>query len=146
MKPLKAIIFSILILSFVSCGISHPPFDYETPDTQNNVFHYEHLVNVEITDDVKNLYSYGSEGIDASYYLAFECDEDTKEKIIKANKMDKDIEVGQALYSSFEIDWWNKEEIDTLSRYVYSSDDERYFRYFWYNDDSHQAYFLDFDL
>ena len=124
----------------VSCGIGHPPFDSNTPDTKNNVFHYEHLVNIKISNDVKSLYSYGNEfGIDASYYLSFKCSKQTSNKIIKQNEMTLDVERGTALYSSLELIWWNRNEIDTLKRYVYSNPEKTYFKYFWYNKNTNQG-------
>jgi hypothetical protein len=136
--------FTLSILFYSSCT---PSFDYNKPDTENNQFHYEHLLTIKMTPDVKNLYSYGDElGIDASYYLAFECNLETANSIIRANKLIKDEERGNPLYSGFKQKWWNQNEIDTLTRYVYSNDERTYFKYFWYNESSHRAYFLDFDL
>ncbi|PCI95352.1 MAG: hypothetical protein COB15_12295 [Flavobacteriales bacterium] len=144
-KRLTLILLVAVIIS--ACGGSAPPFDSKTPDTKNNVFHYEHLVGIGISEDVKNLYTYGDQfGIDASYYLAFNCTESTKDSIINSNQMIADSENGIGLYSSLELDWWDKEEIESLNRFVYTNENKTYFKYFWYNEESSQAYFLDFDL
>lgn len=143
----KIIQFITFTVIFSSCGISHPPFDSDKADTKNNRFHYQELINLELTPDVKNLYTYGNEfGIDASYYIAFECKKETALKIIDSNNFLKEDVFGIPLSSNLELDWWNKNEIDTLIRYVYKNNDETYFKYFWYNDSNFHAYFLDFDL
>lgn len=131
------------VLSYSACT---PPFDSTKPDTKNNQFHYEHLLHVEMSPDVKNLYSYGDEGFDASYNLAFKCNLETAKRIIISNNLVKDTGKGNPLISGFKQHWWNETEIDTLTRYIYTNDDRRYFKYFWYNETNLQAYFLDFDL
>jgi len=147
-KKLRRIIlflgYSSIILSHSACN---RPFDSDKPDTRNNHFHYEKLVGVEITPDVKNLYSFGDEiGIDASYYLAFECNITTAKRILTSNSLIKDTKKGNPLSNGFKQKWWNESEIDTLTRYVFTNDARTYFRYFWYNKTNQHAYFLDFDL
>lgn len=144
MKNFTLNIAFLTITFFSSCV---PPFDSDTPDTENNKYHYEHLVNVKLTKDVNKIYTYGDElGIDASYYLAFECNKNTALRIIESNKCIKDSDKGIALYGGFKMKWWNENEIDTLTRFVYKNESGRYFKYFWYNDLNQHAYFLDFDL
>ncbi|MFT5513863.1 MAG: hypothetical protein ACI8SE_002274, partial [Bacteroidia bacterium] len=137
-----------LMLLFMSCGVGHPPFDRSTPDTKNNKYHFRHLVNLEPSTDVHGLYTYGNEmGIDASYLLTFKCGPETVLQIIKSNDMELDDQKGTVLYGiGTNVSWWNVSDIDTLTRYIYSSENERYFRYFWYNDYTNQGYFLYFDL
>lgn len=130
-----------------SCNVFHPRFDSKKSDTENNRFHYEHLVGIKWTNDVKNLYAYGDElGIDASYYVAFECSQQTSHKIIESNEMIKDSGKGTVLSSGVQFAWWNMNEIDTLTRFVYSNSAQTYFKYYWYNSENGKGYFLDFDL
>lgn len=138
---------TITFLSITFLNSCVPPFDSETPDTENNKYHYEHLINVKLTPDVNNIYAYGDElGIDASYYLAFECNYNTALRIIKSNNFLQDSETGIPLVSEFKMKWWNESEIDSLTRYVYKNESKTYFKYFWYNELNKHAYFLDFDL
>lgn len=134
----------LVMLLLVACA---PPFDSRIPDTENNQFHYEHLINVKLTPDVTNLYTYGDElGIDASYYLAFECDRNTALHIVKTNNLKEDTKNGIPLSSGFNMPWWSEREIESLQRYVYQNEEGTYFKYFWYNTKNRHAYFLDFDL
>lgn len=147
MKLSHLLVLLIPLSLSVSCGAGHPPFDHGTPDTENNTFHYENLVNVKISEDVKNLYTFGNEnGFDASYYIAFECNSQTAEKIIDANKMAPDSIKGAELRLDSKMEWWDEADIDTLDKHVFSNADNTYFRYFWYNEQTNQGYFLDFDL
>lgn len=144
---LNPIILLIVFLLFLFSCSSHPPFDSITPDTENNKFHYEHLLNLKITPDVRNLYSFGDEiGIDASYYIAFECNLETAKSIINANNLKLDSELGIGIIGGYKSKWWNEAEIEALPRYVYTNEDKTYFKYFWYNEKNNHAYFLDFDL
>ena len=139
---LLTVFFSIIFLSSYV-----PSFDSGTPDTENNKYHYGHLVNVKPTSDVKNLYTSGDElGIDASYYLAFECDKNTALRIIESNNFLQGSNIGIPLISGFKMKWCNKIEIDSLTRYVYQNESGTYFNYFWYNELKRHAYFLDFGL
>lgn len=138
------LVYPSIILSYSACN---RPFDSNKPDTGNNHFHYEQLLGVKITPDVKNLYSFGDEiGIDASYYLAFECNIETAKRILTSNSLIKDTEKGNLLIGGFKQKWWNETEIDTLTRYLFTNDTRTYFKYFWYNENNQHAYFLDFDL
>ena len=140
-------LLTLITLIITSCGLSHPPFDPGKPDTKNNQFHYKNLLRVDVTPDVKNLYTYGSEiGFDATYYVAFECSAETAQKIIEANQMVEDDKKGLSLSRSFDMPWWKKEEIKSLARYKYQNEKNTYFKYFWYNWANKHAYFLDFDL
>jgi hypothetical protein len=142
-KKIICIVFFYLLL-FNAC---HPPFDPGKPDTKNNQFHYEHLLNVEITPDIKSLYAYGDEfGIDASYYLSFECEKETVTKIVEQNRLTHRVGPGSGWTKGPELRWWDKTEIDTLEGYMYKNDSEEHFKYLWYNESNHHAYFLDFDL
>lgn len=144
----KNILFVYLLSSIlISCGAGHPPFDTDKPDTENNRFHYEHLINVKISPDVVNLYADGDEiGIDAAYYLAFECNKETALRIINSNKLLQDEKLGIPLINGYKTAWWDTNEIESLPRFVYKNEDETYFKYFWYNESNQHAYFMDFDL
>jgi len=146
LNPMKFHYLLLLIsILLISCGIGHPPFDSDTPDTKNNVFHYEHLINVKISEDVKNLYTFGWEFTrDPTYCLSFKCNKETAYKIIEQNEMTLDTKKGIGL--SIELEWWNNSDIDTLLRYQITNSEETYFKYFWYNENTNQAYFLDFDV
>ncbi len=147
MKRTMYSLFCLFILACSSSNTGHPPFDSDQADTENNHFHYEQLLGVKITADVSNLYAFGDEfGADASYYLAFECNQKTAQSIIDSNEFTAETELGIPLTSGFEIEWWNTAEIDTLARMGWKNETEDYFKYFWYNESNNHAYFLDFDL
>ena len=135
-----------LTVALYSCNPFVPSFDSTTPDTTNNYYHYKHLIHVEPTPDVKNLYTLGNEiGIDASYYLAFNCNGNTAQRIIDSNEMILDDDRG-SIRLGCDQKWWKEDEIKHLDRYVFKSDNERYFKYFWHNRKNGNGYFLDFDL
>ncbi len=149
------ILLVFLILASTACDPTdspntsggHPPFDYQTPDTKNNIFHYENLIHVDITPDVTNLYTYGDEiGIDASYYLAFECNPETAQAIIDSNDMQSDCFNITILNNGFKMSWWDLQEIKTLPQFCWSNDNETYFKHFWYDPQTKRAFFMDFDI
>jgi hypothetical protein len=133
-------LFLLLILN--SCN----QFDSGTPDTRNNKFHFKNFLNVEITPDVKNIYTFGDElGIDAKYMIAFNCNGTTANKIIEVNEFKADNSNQDGYYIQAEhLKWWDRNEVIELPKYSWN--DGNYFKYFWYDSIKEKAYYLDFDL
>ncbi|MEM6397800.1 MAG: hypothetical protein AAF741_15735 [Bacteroidota bacterium] len=108
MKITYVLRMSLIAFTISSCNPFLPSFDSDQPDTKNNLYHYEQLTNVKISSDVKELYAFGDElGIDASYYLGFQCDPETILEIINANNMHEDDKRGAMLSGDLDFMWWN---------------------------------------
>lgn len=120
-----------------------PRFDAYTPDTKYNKERFKDFIKVDLTPDVKNIYCYDEAiGIDASYQFAFNCDTSTARKIIEAHQLKRDPVKKYGIYREFE--WWDIKKIEKLDLYTWEED--RYFKYFWYDEAEQKAYFLDFDM
>jgi hypothetical protein len=139
-----------LLLSFFafSCSRSYTSDDFDSlnPDTDLNQIHFKNFLKVDITPDVKNIYCFADElGADASYLFSFNCDQQTANKIIKANKLVLDTADREQAVSIQEngLKWWDTNITKTLPFYKWSGD--RYYKYFWYDKNKNRGYFMDFD-
>ena len=136
----RIIELGILFMLLYSCN----HFDDKIPDTAANKKHFENFLKVKITPDVKNIYTCGDEiGIDASYHIAFECHDSTKNKIININNFTPDNISGIGIQPP-PHEWWDEQEILHLPQF--SNIKRQYHRYFWYDSISQKAYYSDFDL
>lgn len=125
----------------------YPPFDHHKPDTENNRKRFVDFLKIDITSDIKNIYCFDDAiGIDADYMFAFNCNAQTSKKIIEVHNMTMDTlnsDNGFGLQHDFE--WWDKEKIKNLEKYSWTNNN-RYFKYFWYDKEINKAYFFDFDM
>ena len=124
-----------------------PSFDHDKPDTENNKKRFKDFLKVEITPDVKNIYCFDDAiGIDADYMFSFECNPSTSETIKKVNSLSLDtVNTDNGFGIQHDFDWWDKERISKLKKYSWTNKD-RYFKYYWYDEENGKAYFFDFDI
>ena len=136
MTRLTGFFIYILIFCFISC----------IPRSSSSYF--KNFFGFAPTKDVKKLNSYADElGIDASYWLAFNCEDSTVQKIVSALQLKKD----SARVSGFigglntsPTNWWDTSFI--LHNTPFYKDEERIFWRLWYDSKQKKAYFLTFDL
>lgn len=123
-----------------------PVFDSQTPDTKYNQQRFKHFAQVDITPDVKNIYCSADRiGIDATFQFSFNCNSQTAQRIIAANKLvaaDSTVSGQNAI--GIEYNWWNIAHINSMPRYYRIEND--WHRYFWYDTASSTAWLLDFDM
>jgi hypothetical protein len=78
--------------------------------------------------------------------FAFECNASTSSRIIERNDLKVDtINTNYGFGLQHDFDWWDEEQIAKLKKYSWT-DGDRYFKYYWYDEQNGKAYFFDFDL
>lgn len=126
----------------------YPPFDHDQPDTENNKQRFSDFLQIEITPDIRNIYCFDDAiGLDADYMFAFNCNFYTSQKIIETHQLKLDSvnsDNGFGLQHDFE--WWDKERLAQLDKYIWTDESQRYFKYYWYDSVNEKAYFFEFDL
>jgi hypothetical protein len=83
--------------------------------------------------------------VDEMYQLGFTADQETIEKII-SNLGLKQGELGTTVGLAYEFSWWDEEDVDNLTPYWKSNQDEDYYWYLWYNPESQRAYYIEYSL
>lgn len=110
--------------------------------------YFKDLLGFSATADVKHLNSYSDElGIDASYWMAFECNDSTVDKIIKKLQLSKSDVETRGLYGGMNSRperWWDTSFVFHTKPFY--REDDRIFWYLWYNKPQKKVYFLSFDL
>ena len=124
-----------------------PIYDNGKPDTENNKKRFKEHLQVDLTDDVKNIYAYGDFlGVDYKVLISFSCDNSTIENIIATKKMKlttwKD---DDGLFFLDEFNWWVKEKIELLEPNKVGKVGE-YWQYLWYDKKSKTAYYEEYSL
>lgn len=124
-----------------------PRFDAFQPDTPCNRERFKEFLQVDATKDVQHIYCFNDDiGIDADYQFAFQCDHATVRRIIEKHQLTVNKEVVDPAFGlQSDFNWWDKKKIAALKLYSWS-DDGQYFKYFWYDESEHQAYYFEFDL
>jgi hypothetical protein len=121
-------------------------YSQDKPDTKANRKIFADFFNFQVTPDVHNLYAYADElGIDASYYLAFNCDDSTIKKIKQNLSLETDkteTSFGGGLNSS-PIFWWDTAFINKSK--PFSKQEKNLYWYLWYDKLKKRAYFFTFD-
>jgi hypothetical protein len=134
-RPIRFFICA-LIFGFTSC----------IPRSSGSYF--KSLIGFSPTKDVKHLNSYADElGIDASYWLAFECEDSTVQKIISTLQLKKDSTKRLGFIGGLNTkptNWWDTSFI--LNHSPFYKDEERVFWRLWYDSKEKKAYLLTFDL
>jgi len=157
-KQMKYLIYILIILTltFYSCNriknkskdlIDNvfPHFDAYKPDTKFNKKRFKDFLQVELTDDIKNIYCFGDAiGIDAYYLFSFNCDTATVRKIIEKHQFKLDTIANRTFGFQDDFEWWDKKKIEKLDLYTWEGD--RYFKHFWYDSTEQKAYYFDYDI
>jgi hypothetical protein len=124
-----------------------PTYDNGKPDTESNKKRFKEYLQVELTDDVRNIYAYGDFlGADYKVLISFSCDKSTIEKIISIKKMQlttsKD---DDGLFFLDEFKWWDKDKIELLEPYKVGKEAE-YWQYLWYDKKNNTAFYEEYSL
>lgn len=131
--------FSVLIFSVVFCLQSC---------FRSSKIYFQDFFGFTPTEDVKNLNSFGDElGIDASYWLAFECNDSTIGKIVTNLQLTKsEIETNGLIggLNTQPTPWWDTAFVSHSK--PFTRQDDRILWYLWYNNKTKRAYFLTLDL
>jgi hypothetical protein len=127
--------------------IIFPLFDSYEPDTKFNKKRFKEFLNVDISDDVNTLYTFGDFlGADYKILISFKCDSSTIYKIIMQNKMKlSESENDFGLGFSDEFKWWDKIVIEKIKPYKMREKSGDWF-YLWYDQNTKTAYCEQFSL
>ena len=122
-----------------------PQFDADRPDTKSNQLRFKDFLQIELSQDIKNLYCFDDAiGIDADYMFAFNCDSSTAEKIKVKHLLKPDTKNDYGFGMQHDFDWWDKKKIEQLD--LYSWNKGQYYKFFWYDQKEKKAYYFEFDL
>ena len=124
-----------------------PTYDSGKTDTETNQKRFKEHLQVDLTADVKNIYTYGDFlGADYKVLISFSCDQATIDKIIAVKKMQlttsKD---DDGLLFLDEFKWWDKDKIELLEPYKVGKEGE-WWQYLWYDPEAKQAFYEEFSL
>lgn len=124
-----------------------PTYDNWKADTENNKRRFKEHLQVDPTQDVKNIYAYGDfMGIDYKVLIAFKCDTATINKIVGIKKMTLSKEAyDDGLSFGAEFPWWDKKAIEKIKPYKVGKEYE-YWEYLWYDHRNKVAYYEEFSL
>jgi hypothetical protein len=124
-----------------------PSNDYDKPDSEGNKKRFIEYLAIDITTDVKNIYTYDDFfGADYSILVAFNCDDSTAKKLIAAKGMQlspEEHDVGLSFSDDFP--WWHEDKIAKINPYKIGKADE-YWKYLWYDKKTKTAYYEEFSL
>lgn len=124
-----------------------PAYDSDKRDTEHNKKRFKEHLQVDLTDDVKNIYAFGDFlGADYKVLITFTCDTSTLKKIILAKSMTiskTDNDEGLAFLDEFP--WWNKKLIAKIKPYKVGKEYE-YWQYLWFDNKTKTAYYEEFSL
>jgi hypothetical protein len=132
------LIVSALILS---CNEHGRSISKEERKTFTDFFKFEP------PSDVKNFDYFPDEvGIDASYWISFECDESTVTKIRERLELHQENKPQDGLIGGLNLEpepWWDTAFIKKSLPYSWQK--ENLYRYLWYDKNKKRVYFLAFD-
>ncbi len=132
-----------LASGFFSCGGDNSKNPVPTVD--NKVFN--DFFKFDLPADVKNFNYYADElGIDASYWISFDCDESTVKKIHQILDLHEG-EAGRGLFgglNSYPTLWWDTTFL--FNARPFTKREEQIFWFIWYDKKNRKAYFLTFDV
>ena len=120
------------------------PYRYtEEPDSEENKQFFKDIVLPELTDDIHTIHGYyDSWAGDATILIGFRCADSTAQKIINRHNFKWDGEKrGTKILNLYEFPWMNKKQLEPLPRYEWNQD-EHYFKEFYFDTDTGQAFFL----
>lgn len=124
-----------------------PHFDAYQPDTKYNKERFKDFLQVDLTQDIKNIYCFDDAiGIDADYMFSFNCNAATAQKIIEKHQLKLDTTTTDYAFGlQHNFEWWDKKKIEKLDLYSWQGE-HQYFKYFWYDKTEQKAYYFDFDM
>lgn len=123
-----------------------PSYDADSADTKDNKDRFKEHLQVELTDDVKDLYTYGDfMGIDYSVLMSFTCEQTTIDRIIKRNGLHLSFEGDNGFVLQPNLNWWKRDSINQLIPYKAGEEDE-FFQYLWYNPVTKRAFYQEFTM
>ena len=124
-----------------------PTYNAYTADTDDNKNRFKEHLQVELTNDVKNLYTYGDfMAIDYSVLMSFSCDQSTIDKIIEKNGLQLSTEDSmRAISFPGKFGWWKQDVIDRLIPYSAGEEDE-FWQFLWYDPVTKQAFYEEFSM
>lgn len=124
-----------------------PTYNTDTADTKDNQNRFREHLQIELTNDVKDLYTYGDfMAIDYSVLMSFSCDQSTIDRIIEQNGLQLSNENNmRAISFPGKFRWWKQDEIDQLIPYRAGEEDE-FWQYLWYNPVTRQAFYEEFSM
>lgn len=149
-------IFLFLLISqiiFISCGNSgskrgSKSISSNSSHSNNDKKTFLDFFKFEPSPDVKNFHYYPDEvGIDASYWISFECDPSTVEKIKETLHLTESPIATEGLSGGLNVNpspWWDTAFI-YKSKPFEKQEGELYW-YLWYNESKKKVYFLTFDV
>jgi hypothetical protein len=127
--------------------IVFPTYDNGKADTESNKRRFKEHLQVDLSQDIKNIYAYGDfMGIDYKVLIAFYCDTATINKIVTRKKMilsKQDFDYGLSFGAEFS--WWDKKTIEGIKPYKVGKEYE-YWEYLWYDQRNKVAYYEAFSL
>lgn len=134
--------FILLILIFSSC--EH--FDPNEVDTKSNKKIFKKYLEVELTSDVKYIYCYADFGTDYSVLISFSCDSNTIENIVSKKHMKLTTEDSDnGLFFDQKFKWWDNDKIEKIKPYK-TEQDQKFWKYLWYDSINKKAYYQEFSL
>ncbi|MCF6403025.1 hypothetical protein L3C95_09085 [Chitinophaga filiformis] len=124
-----------------------PTYNADIADTKDNQNRFREHLQIELTNDVKDLYTYGDfMAIDYSVLMSFSCDQSTIDRIIEQNGLQLTTEHDmRGISFPGRFNWWKQEEIDQLIPYRAGEEDE-FWQYLWYNPVTKQAFYEEFSM
>lgn len=123
-----------------------PTYDSNKPDTDNNKKRFKEHLNIDLTNDVKNIYTYGDFlGADYKVLISFNCDITTINKIVTVKNMVLQNSNDEGLGFGEEFQWWDKNKIHKIKPYKEGKEAE-YWKYLWFDKSSKTAYYEEFSL
>jgi len=124
-----------------------PIYDNSKPDTENNKKRFKEHLQVDLTDEIKNIYTYGDFlGADYKVLISFSCDTTTLNKIVKTKAMTlSTTDNDEGLFFLDEFPWWDKKVIAKIKPFKVGKEYEHW-QYLWFDKKNKTAYYEEFSL
>ena len=124
-----------------------PTFNSDKSDTKYNKKRFAEFFGFAPTEDVSDIFCYDDQlGIDSKFQFSFKCNSRTKDRIVGNLKMsaeNRPNNYSSGLWTIFP--WWDSSKIVTLVPYSFKVENS-YYRYFWFDDSTNTAFYIDFDM
>ncbi len=135
---MKNRLYYLILISTIlsSCG----QFDSNKPDTDRNKKRFQEYLEIDLTQDVSNIYCDGDLGPDYSVLFSFNCDSSTVGRIIKKKNLRISKDYDDGLFFLKEYSWWHKEQIEKIRPYK-NINKGKLSQYLWYDKETKKAYY-----